>query len=316
MKDESNGKFRLTPFAVIAVAIGLMARGVCMAADDAPVPKTPVGVWAFNKDGKAVSIRKLNEDGTYYEANYRANPEDGSVILNNVSDVNPPSYSWKLKDGIVSLYTVDRPQPLASYTIKDGKLVDEADGMVAVRMETADIPRSLLRRKRLIYKKGETAWFGGREVTVGDDLYQYSFGSVPDILPDDPKTPLLQFYEARRDPPSKNKKGSDAKPGFHIDTNKPLLTVRAVHDVILSPDGKGVVLYLNDDDSEVYSVLTKKYLNQFMVLLATEDTGSVMHITGRVTDGYISFEDPVKTNIATYLRRRFHLGEFKTNVIR
>jgi hypothetical protein len=285
----------------------LLAAQAAIAAGEQPV----AGTWAFKQGGKIVSYRKLNADGTYYEANYRTIPEDGSIVLNNVYDLIPPSFLWKQDGSAVVFHYRGDDTPVAAYTLSGGKLIDMADGLVAVRVPVAEIPRSLL-RPVLMVKKGETLTLQGKETVATVDLCQYSFGSVPDLQPADPAKPLMQIYEATTAPPGPEEMlGIKTPLHFDYESSKPLLTVRDVHDILLAPDGKGVILYLDDRDAQTYYELTKKYEKGYLIMIATDAVGQVMHITGEVRDGYMSFEGPGKDEVAKYLRQRFRLGEFK-----
>ncbi len=126
-----------------------------------------------------------------------------------------------------------------------------------------------------------------------------------DIKPDKPETPLFQVFEPIP------KQGTDNVPSFTFDPKHPLLTVTTVRDLILAHDDKGVMLGLNAKDTKVFTKLTHQYNGRYLILIATDDVGQVLHITGPIEDGYIGFKHPESANFAQYLRKRFRIAEFK-----
>ena len=124
-----------------------------------------------------------------------------------------------------------------------------------------------------------------------------------EIKPTDPETPLFEVFAPI---PMK----ADY-PKVTFDDKQPLLTVFAVRDLILAGDQKGVMLGLNDKDAITFAALTHKYNDQLLILKATDTAVEVMHITAPIEDGYIGFKHPESAALAEYLRRRFHIAEFK-----
>jgi hypothetical protein len=119
-----------------------------------------------------------------------------------------------------------------------------------------------------------------------------------DMVPSDPKTPLFQLYEMKLLP----HKGSD--PHTHqMKAEKLLLSVFSLRDLLPLPDGARVTLV--GKDARIFSRLT--HTHDYLIL-ATPDAsaGVVMHITGPIDDGVITFTPSnYGTEVARYIRTRF-----------
>ncbi len=127
--------------------------------------------------------------------------------------------------------------------------------------------------------------------------------AYPDeILPADPKTPLIEIYDIQFDPPKK-----DEPPHHHSGhAGKVLLSVYSLRDLLLQADRKGVRVVLNDEDAKVFASLTHKY--PYLVLVASPKAGVIMHIAAPIEDGSILFDKSTyAVPVAEYLRRRFHV---------
>jgi hypothetical protein len=127
-----------------------------------------------------------------------------------------------------------------------------------------------------------------------------------DIKPADPSTPLLKFYE----PKFTSLGSATQRPEAEL-VLPPLLTVWSVRDLILARDGKGVMLGLTESDTKKFAELTRRFDKRYLIVAATDEIMEVLHITAPIEDGCVGFKHPAKAPIAEYLRRRFHIAEFK-----
>ena len=131
-------------------------------------------------------------------------------------------------------------------------------------------------------------------------------GMASDIKPTDASTPLFRIYE-----PKFTSLGSEAQIPKANYKEPPLLVIRAVRDLILAADQKGVMIGLTAADTQKFAQLTHQFDKRYLILIATDSIGEVMHITAPIEDGYIGFKYPEAAPIAEYLRRRFRIAEFK-----
>jgi len=130
--------------------------------------------------------------------------------------------------------------------------------------------------------------------------------AAADIKPDDPSTPLLKIYE-----PKFTSLGGPAERAKAELILPPLLVISSVRDVRLGRDNKGVLLGFTEADTKTFAELTTRFDQKYLVVAATDDTMEVIHITAPIEDGYLGFKHPEAAAMAEYLRRRFHLAEFK-----
>lgn len=124
-----------------------------------------------------------------------------------------------------------------------------------------------------------------------------------DFTPTEPEKPIFQLFAAEQI--------AGDHPKATYDDKKPLLSVFAVRDLQLAKDNKGVLIGMNDGDSRTFSTLTHQYTGGLLILVTPDDSVEVLHITAPIDDGYLGFRHPQEDAIATYLRKRFKLGEFK-----
>jgi hypothetical protein len=120
-----------------------------------------------------------------------------------------------------------------------------------------------------------------------------------DIIPRDTKTPLFELYEMKLLP----HKGPD--PHTHqMKLGKLLLSVHTLRDLRLLPDGSGVQATLNEKDARTLAHLT--HTLHFMILLCGDQKSSVvMHISGPIDDGVLTFTDAnYSSHVGGYLLRR------------
>ena len=130
--------------------------------------------------------------------------------------------------------------------------------------------------------------------------------SAADIKPDDPSTPLLKIYE-----PKFTNLGSPTEIAKANLILPPLLVISSVRDLRLARDNKGVLLGFTEADTKIFAELTRRFNRKYLVVAATDDTMEMIHITAPIEDGYLGFKHPEADAMAEYLRRRFHLAEFK-----
>ncbi|MFN2509098.1 MAG: hypothetical protein ABR589_10050 [Chthoniobacterales bacterium] len=127
-----------------------------------------------------------------------------------------------------------------------------------------------------------------------------------DLSPTNPNVPVLRFFH-----PIPVKARGSTPPALTFDKQRPLLTVTKLRDLKLGRNGKSVLIRLTNEDASAFAELTRKYQRRSLLLVATDDVMQVLDVTGPVKDGALLFDQPDDAAVATYLRRRFRVGEFK-----
>ncbi len=126
------------------------------------------------------------------------------------------------------------------------------------------------------------------------------------LAPTNPTVPVFRLFE-----PIPMKARGSAPAGLTFDKQRPLLSVTGVRDLKLARDGKSVLLRLTDKDTRAFADLTRRYQRRSLLLVATDEIMQLLDVTSPVADGALVFEQPNDAAVATYLRRRFRVGEFK-----
>jgi hypothetical protein len=128
-----------------------------------------------------------------------------------------------------------------------------------------------------------------------------------EIKPTDPNTPLFRIFASIPMKPA----NSATPSGFTFDAKHPLLVISAVSDLRLARDRKGVIVVLTPGDARKFAAITRKYNQGILLLEAEGRVLEAMQITTPITDGIIGFKYPDQAAVAEYLRRRFHVAEFR-----
>jgi len=128
-----------------------------------------------------------------------------------------------------------------------------------------------------------------------------------EYLPADHTKPLFRIFA----PISMPTPADAPRPKFTFDDEHPLLVVHSVSDLMLARDNKGVLITLTPEDAKKFAEITRKYNDALLLLEADGQVLQAMHITAPITDGIIGFKYPQEEQVAQYLRRRFHIAEFK-----
>jgi DNA gyrase/topoisomerase IV subunit A len=128
-----------------------------------------------------------------------------------------------------------------------------------------------------------------------------------EYFPTDRAKPLFRLFAPIAMPTS----AGGARPQFTFDDEHPLLVVYSVSDLMLARDNKGVLITLTPEDAKRFAEITRKYNDALLLLEANGQILQAMHITAPITDGIIGWKYPQEEQVAKYLRRRFHIAEFK-----
>jgi hypothetical protein len=128
-----------------------------------------------------------------------------------------------------------------------------------------------------------------------------------EYFPADHTKPLFRIFA----PISMPTPADGPRPKFTFDDEHPLLVVHSVSDLMLARDNKGVLITLTPEDAKKFAEITRKYNDALLLLEADGEVLQAMHITAPITDGIIGFKYPQEEQVAQYLRRRFHIAEFK-----
>lgn len=128
-----------------------------------------------------------------------------------------------------------------------------------------------------------------------------------EVVPNDPATPLFRIFEPI---PVKASAAADTT-RVTYDDKHPLMIVHSVADLRLARDEKGVLLTLTASDTKTFATITRQHNGHRLLLVAEGDVVQAMNITGPIVDGVLGFKFPESAPVAEYLRRRFHLAEFK-----
>jgi hypothetical protein len=118
-----------------------------------------------------------------------------------------------------------------------------------------------------------------------------------------PDSPVLQYYELIPAAPSLDRPGT---PNFKM--GKLLLTIQSVRSATLEPDGKSILIALNDQDKKSFAELTRKHQGQllFCQVSAKPVIGGIAFISAPIENGVIEFSEArYSGDIAEYLRHRF-----------
>jgi hypothetical protein len=126
-----------------------------------------------------------------------------------------------------------------------------------------------------------------------------------DVKPHDTSKPLFRVLAPRKI--DQSAKG----PVITVDREHPLLVVWSVRDVSLGRDGKSVLITLQPKDAKVFAAATQKYNHGLLLLEGDGRVLQAMYVTAPVLNGVIGFKYPDDEAAAEYLRRRFHIGEFR-----
>jgi hypothetical protein len=113
----------------------------------------------------------------------------------------------------------------------------------------------------------------------------------------DSDTPILQILEMKPD----LAEWRPDRPAFKSG-GKPLLTIRSIRDLIVQPDGKEVLMVLNENDSKKYAELTRKFQGRLLFFqLSDKPMVGDPASSAPNEEGIIPFREAS----AEYLRRRF-----------
>jgi hypothetical protein len=126
-----------------------------------------------------------------------------------------------------------------------------------------------------------------------------------DVKPHDTSKPLFRVLA-----PTKIEQSTKG-PILTVGGERPLLVVRSVRDLSLGRDGKSVLITLQPNDAKVFASATQKYNHGLLVLEGDGRVLQAMYVAAPVLNGVMSFKYPDEAAVAEYLRRRFHIGEFR-----
>jgi hypothetical protein len=98
---------------------------------------------------------------------------------------------------------------------------------------------------------------------------------------------------------------------FSTESKEPLLVVSSLADLTLDPDGKSVLIRLNERDARIFAELTKKIQGGYLLIECTDTIPQPIRILTPVEDGQIQFRYPYAELAAEYFRKRFRIGEFE-----
>ncbi len=102
---------------------------------------------------------------------------------------------------------------------------------------------------------------------------------------------------------------SQGNPGeVAFDGKRPLLTVRSVEDVKVDYEHSTITVALKEADRKSFAALTSQFTGRLLLLRGGDSAMEVMHITGEIGDGHLSFRRSEEAPIFAYLMRRFHLA--------
>jgi hypothetical protein len=125
-----------------------------------------------------------------------------------------------------------------------------------------------------------------------------------DIMPVDAKTPLFRIFAAGPG------KAADTQ-HINFDNKRPLLVIRGVSDVRLDRERKGVLITLTREDARKFAQLTREYKQGMLLLEGEGRLLEALQISSPIENGVIEFKYPDDAEVATYVRKRFRLAEFK-----
>jgi hypothetical protein len=128
-----------------------------------------------------------------------------------------------------------------------------------------------------------------------------------EYFPADRTKPLFRIFASIAMPAP----AGGAQPPFTFDDEHPLLVVYSVSDLMLARDNKGVLITLMPDDAKRFAEITRKYNGALLLLEADGQILQAMQISAPITNGIIGWKYPQEEQVAKYLRRRFHIAEFK-----
>ena len=114
----------------------------------------------------------------------------------------------------------------------------------------------------------------------------------------------------------------DQKPDIAIvsklSEKKSALHVAGFREVVLAKDDKGIMIWLDEQDSRVLKKLAQKNPGQWLVAVAPPkdyfvgpSAFAVISITPAMAGGHITFKHPECALVAQSLRRRFRIAEFR-----
>ena len=115
-----------------------------------------------------------------------------------------------------------------------------------------------------------------------------------DMKPTDSNAPVFEIY-------------SSSGSGKTITAKQPLLVISSVANVQLSTDRKAVRVVLTPSDARKFADVTRKHVNDLLILQANGRVLEAMQVASPVTNGILEFAYPDDAAVADYLRKRFRL---------